>query len=119
MEGVKGDTVDTVDQDPEGAELRLESGLGTREALINSNIIPDIFTFSSETAGLNEEIKPSGKLVMNNQTDRHSDEETKTTEHIHHLGDTKYAKLVSSEFFSHLSKQSRDSKVDKRHNLLN
>lgn len=109
-----------MNQDPEGAELQLESGLGPRAALINSNIIPDIFTFSSETSGLNEEIKPSRKLVTNNRTDRNSlNQETKTTEHIHHLGDKKYAKIVSSEFFSHLSKQSRDSKVDKRHNLLN
>ena len=117
METVKADTVK---QDPEGAKLR--SGLvGPRvgAGLINSNIIPDIFTFSSETSGLNEEIKPSRKLVKNNRADRYSLNQTKTTGDIHHLGDRKYAKIVSSEFFSHLSKQSRDSKVDKRHNLLN
>ena len=117
LETVKADTVK---QDPEGAKS--QSGLlgpGAGAGLINSNIIPDIFTFGWETSGLNEEIKPSRKLVTNNRPDRKSLNQTKTPGNIHHLGDTKYAKIVSSEFFSHLSKQSRDSKVDKRHNLLN
>lgn len=114
--------LDTVKQDPEGANL--ESGR-RENSLLSSNIIPDVFTFSSEAPDFygnkisNEEIKPSRKLVTNNRADRNSLIKTKIAENIHHFGDTKNAKLVSSEFFSHLTKQSRESKVFRRHHLLN
>ena len=112
----------TVKQDPEGANTQS----GSEENLITSNIVPDVFSFNSEAArGLpghisNEEIKPSrGKLVTNNGADRNSLNQTKIAGNIHHFGDTNITKLASSEFFSHLTKQSRESKVHGRHNLSN
>ena len=113
--------LDTVKQDPEGAKP--ESGF--KENLINSQIIPEVFTFSSEAPAdflgniSNEEIKPSGKVLPNNGGDRNSMNQTKIAENIHHFGDTNITNPASSEFFSHLTKQSRESKVHRRHNLLN
>ena len=103
-------------QDPEQAKLESE----LQDNFINSEIIPEIFTFSSEASGfqgdkiLNEEIKPSRIDVTNNGGDRNSLNQTKIIKNIHHSGDrnsTKNAKILSSEFFSHLTKKSRESKV--------